>query len=99
MIKDFHFFLVRKLKPLLMVAFIFPLVAACASDESVNCSRLVFQPHGSGAFNNTGPACAESKVYSYDPMLFDRQATWVDSYSKNVASDDDDTKKKKKSSI
>ena len=82
-----------------MVVFIFPLVAACASGESANCSRLVFQPHGSSAFNNAGPACPESKVYSYDPMLFDRQATWVDSYSNDVASDDDDTQKKKKSSI
>ncbi len=89
-----------KTRTLLALATLIPAIVACAPTESAQCSRLIFQPHGSSAFNNSGPACSESRIYTYNPQLFEHQATWTESSKKvSTASDDEDGSKKKKSSI
>lgn len=98
MMQQRYCFALKNLKHAFSVLTLSIIVSGCVSTESTSsCSRLLFQPHGSNAFNNVAPVCPESKIYSYDPMLFERQATWDNTYAANAEESDKDSKKKKSS--
>ena len=82
----------KRVRLLLCVLLSLPAIAACSSTESANCTRLVFQPYGAAALSNPLPVCPGTRVYSYDPQLFEHQATWVESYTDSEESDKDKKK-------
>jgi hypothetical protein len=69
----------RQLRSLRNIALSLPFIVACAPIESSQCSALVFQPHGGNALSGNTQACPVSRVYSYDPTLFEQQASWAES--------------------